>query len=670
MWKTRPIRSWPHDHVSATLGTCRLLLGSVVPSLAAAGDSTSLVRLAEASRPLLRPSCAAAASVLALPGPAASPEALPSDPLACPARRDPEEDPGASVLALAVRLCCLRCSEWLCGRCHAPAAPGELLVAACASGSARAVAWVARRFGLGPALSPCAPEALRSACACGSADAVQALATALALPPVDDDLAAAYYEALEAACERGRREAAVCVVYTLGLDDAHFVARLGRAARRAAAKGHLGLALLLCDEARVPLVLAGADVVEAACGGHEDVVRWALREALPACAAVADELLCACAVHCGSLLVGLFEQRLPPSERSAYAAALRCCQAGNGEAFEHFVTRYRSPRLVAMLCEGSALECACTARSWGIVRWLLSVPIHAAPAARAVVACCLLGELERAQEIKEALGLASESIADLPHTFVECCQRGHLSVCQWLSNMVQGPSDPTELLITVCAAGRLSVVQWLVERYGLGAETVSKAERGGRRPDERSTNALQGACVEGHLDVVQWLCERFAVEQESLFAERPGLFVSVASRGHLAVARWLYARYPLRCRGVLPDALVGACTAGSCEMVRWILSLVAVPRASVQLAFRMSCAEGHLEVCKILHGAYAMTADDMCAEDCWAFRHAYMGGHHAVARWLAQVCPISVLHARRALNWAISSNDARLVLWLRGHFAV
>eukprot|EP00727_Mastigamoeba_balamuthi_P010865 m51a1_g6400 hypothetical protein (387) ;mRNA; r:222448-227220 len=382
--------------MSTTLDTCWQLRQSVLPSLVASADVSSLVCLADSSA-LLLPACISSAFALLLP-PAtsaplpAAPRRLPLDPLACPASRDPQEDPQAAALALAVRLGCVRSAEWICGRNAAVAVPGEQLVAACAAGRPLSVAWVARRFALGPALSPCLPEALRAACARGSVACVQALSAALALPRVDCDLAGVYYDALEAACEGGRHDAAAYLVAALALDDPQFRVRLVRAAGRAIAKGHLGLALLLYRAAHVPDQLAAADLIEAAYGGHEEVVRWALETSLPKCLAVAEELFCACAAHCGTELLLLVEQLVPQSEDSAYSAALRCCHVGNVEAFQHIITRYKSPRFIDRICQGSALEYSCNRRSWSIVHELLSMHLSEVSASCGLAACCLIDQ--------------------------------------------------------------------------------------------------------------------------------------------------------------------------------------------------------------------------------------------------------------------------------------
>lgn len=209
--------------------------------------------------------------------------------------------------------------------------------------------------------------------------------------------------------------------------------------------------------------------------------------------------------------------------------------------------------------------------------------------------------------------------------FCTVCERGHLSVAQWLHTM-WGPAmaRPLSGLVVrvfqgVCGKGFLAVATWLHHMFRLRAKDVHQS------------GALIDACYYGHLPVAQWLAETFEFTAAHVRAQGNWLMKIVCAKGYLAMAQWLYQTFDL--------------TADDLRDVR-------------DDTFLLSCMNGHLHAAQWIHRTVnfdATTSDAQLIKN--ALHYTIVKRHVAVVQWLVATFPQAIASFKLP-DWARGQGHA------------
>jgi len=246
-----------------------------------------------------------------------------------------------------------------------------------------------------------------------------------------------------------------------------------------------------------------------------------------------------------------------------------------------------------------------------------------------------LGKHTEMDRLPEAIHTEVASFIGLDYLRLRACSRayratldkGHLVANRLregdLMGLFQLYGHTTRLVATshfneACNRGHLTVMQWLVSRFGLTAD------------DARANDnlALVRVCSQGHLAAAQWLVAHFGLtvkDMRNSYYALPWACIG----GHSAMAQWLVARFGLTVDDVRSgDILRYVCAEKNLEMAKWLATRFELTAADARSsgALRWACGRGHLVTAQWLVAHFGLTADD--AKNCTSTEPA-------TAAWLA-----------------------------------
>eukprot|EP00500_Bicosoecida_sp_ms1_P012498 CAMPEP_0203828558 /NCGR_PEP_ID=MMETSP0115-20131106/61511_1 /ASSEMBLY_ACC=CAM_ASM_000227 /TAXON_ID=33651 /ORGANISM="Bicosoecid sp, Strain ms1" /LENGTH=885 /DNA_ID=CAMNT_0050737617 /DNA_START=75 /DNA_END=2729 /DNA_ORIENTATION=- len=268
---------------------------------------------------------------------------------------------------------------------------------------------------------------------------------------------------------------------------------------------------------------------------------------------------------------------------------------------------------------------------------------------KALIAACQAGNLLKARSIVTTTGVdpaASDRAGTTP--LLKACQQGHEAVARWLTefpNVNPAAAGPRGALPfwAACKGGHLSTARFILTRPGVD---VNATDHGQRTP-------LHQACAMGHLDVAQWLVTvgaRTVLSQPQSGGSTPfHAACDGGSRGHLAVAQWLYeeALEPAARadagradeQGITP--FHAACIRGDSALatIEWLMTLPEVdieqPDNHGRTPFWNACFRGHLRVAQLLAPVVDIGQPDEKGRT--PVTAAAFQAHENVRRWLSRL---------------------------------
>jgi hypothetical protein len=232
---------------------------------------------------------------------------------------------------------------------------------------------------------------------------------------------------------------------------------------------------------------------------------------------------------------------------------------------------------------------------------------------------CFDGNMEAMSDLKHGDVMFGDKVA-----FVNACANGHLHIV----TLIVGKRDEHH-------AG-----QWFLEGFN-------------------------AACEASQFTVVAYLNQRmrFAFVNDVNFGDACG-------DGRLTLAKNLHILAPIDVTAKQYRPFRLACAGGHIHIVRWLLSIGAVPPKLDEFPdmrlFLIVCRRGHLAVAKWLFSKLRVGEHTMNA----GFKNACAGGHLHVLEWIRRRTCVSSSCAAAGFHQALLRNNLPLLTWLYKHFEV
>ena len=146
----------------------------------------------------------------------------------------------------------------------------------------------------------------------------------------------------------------------------------------------------------------------------------------------------------------------------------------------------------------------------------------------------------------------------------------------------------------------------------------------------------------------------------------------------LQLMEWAHEVYNLEAQDSSTNDLVwSALKSGKLEVLKWLQDRVSV-KALVGLhskeALKECASRGHLEVLKWLHQTFALTVEDVRADNNYALRRSAANGRLEVLKWLHQTFALTIEDVRadnnHALRWSSNNGHLKVLKWLHQTFAL
>jgi len=240
------------------------------------------------------------------------------------------------------------------------------------------------------------------------------------------------------------------------------------------------------------------------------------------------------------------------------------------------------------------------------------------------------GHLEVLKHLHQAFGLSTEDArADHNCALRYSAQRGHLDIVMYLREAFgltseHARADDNEALRDCARHGHLDTLRYLHQAFGLTAEDARAQDN----------EALRESARHGHLDTLRYLHQGFGLTAEDARAGGIEYF----RRGlYLVILRSMFRRQGFTVR----DDRVG------CVGYR----PTADGERVINYALRHAAIGGHLPVVKYLREGFGLTADDARAEMNEALRSSAVFGHLAVVKYLREGFGLTVEDARVAYGF-------------------